>query len=205
MRDKALGLIKILIFGIVIGVLCTWLVYWRLPQLLCYAVYDVCGSDLYQKEDREMDPGTYLVEHFVPRYRYLTGVYIHVNQNDSGNIVIGRLLDSRQRVLAESGFAPGDEYFKFDQWVSTEEEYQLEIMFPGGNGGAVTTTFGPEDIGPDEHRALYVNGERVGEAVYAEYIYGTYSRKLLAFWFLVLFLGGMMIGDTVLHRKNIIN
>ena len=206
MRDKFIGLAKILIFGIAIGVLCTGLVYRCLPQYLCYVVYDVCESDLYQKENREMEPGAVLVEHFVPRYRYLTGICIHVDRKSSrgnGNIVIGRLLDSKQRVLAESSFAPEEPFFEFEfnRWVSTEEEYQLEIIFPEENGSAVMTTFGPEGIGPDEHRTLYVNGERTGEAVYAEYIYGTYSRKLLAFWFLIFFLGGMMIGDTVLHRK----
>lgn len=207
MRDKSLGLAKLVIFGIIFGMLCTGLVYWRFPRFLCYAVYDVSESDLYQKENREMAPGTCLVEYFVPRYRYLTGVHIHVNQKrkeDSGNIVTGRLLDSKQRVLAQSGFAPEDEFFefKFNRWVSTDEEYQMEIIFPEENGSPVITTFGPEDIGPDEHRALYMNGERSGEAIYAEYVYGTYSRKLLAFWFLVFFLGGMMIGDTVLYRKQ---
>ena len=207
MKDKLMGLTQMLIFGIVIGVLGTFLVYRQFPQFLCYTVYDVTQSDLNEKANHNMEPGTNLVEHFVPRNNYLMGVRIHVERDgieEEENIVIGRLLNSDGKVLVESSFKPQDEFFEFefDKWVDTEEQYQFEIFFPEENATAIATTFGPPDIGPDEHRALYIEGVCAEEAIYAEYVYGTYSRKLLAFWFLVFFLGGMMIGDSIFYKKN---
>lgn len=207
MRNKIIGLIQLLIFGMVIGVVGTCMVYRQFPQFLCYAVYDVKASDLYQKDNQEMAPGSSLTESFVPRYDYLTAVRIHVEREgieEAENVVIGRLLNAEQKVLAESSFRPQDEFFEFEfnKWVDTEKEYKLEIVFPEENDTAIETTFGPADIGPDEHRALYVDGAYADAALYTEYVYGTYSKKLLAFWFLIFFLGGMMIGDAILYKKN---
>lgn len=205
MKKRAYGLAVILIFGMVTAGICTGILYRCFPQFLCYAVYDVCASDLYQREDRLMEPGSSLVEAFVPRYPYLTGIRIQVDRagsGDHGNVIIGRLLDPGRKTLAESRFAPEDAFFefRFDRWVRVGEEYRLEVIFPEENKTAVPTTFGPKDIGPEEHRALYIDGEKAGQAVYAEYIYGTYSKKLLAFWFFVFFLGGTLLGDTVWSR-----
>ncbi len=207
MRDKIKGLIPLLIFGIVVSVVGTCIIYRQFPQFLCYAIYDVKASDLYESENRQMVPGDSLEECFIPRLDYLTAVRIHVERDgieEADNIVIGRLLDSKQKVLAEADFAPQDEFFEFEfhKWVDTKEEYKLQIVFPEENATAVATTFGPADIGPDEHRTLYVNGVQDDSAIYTEYVYGTYSKKLLAFWLLIFFLGGMMIGDAVLYKKN---
>lgn len=210
MRDKIKGLIPLLIFGIVISVVGTCIIYRQFPQFLCYAIYDVKASDLYESGNRQMVPGDSLEESFVPGFDYLTAVRIHVERDgieEADNIVIGRLINAKQKVLAEASFMPKDEFFEFefDRWVDTGEEYKLQIVFPEDNATAITTTFGPADIGPDEHRALYVNGVQDDGAIYTEYVYGTYSKKLLAFWLLIFFLGGMMIGDAVFYKKNIKN
>lgn len=207
MKEKMIGLTRIMIMGIALGVLGTFLVYWQFPQFLCYTVHDTSQSDLYQKISHEMEPGTNLVEHFVPRNKYLTAVRIHVKREENEgeeDIIIGRLLNAEKQVLAESSFRPQDEFFefKFHKWVNTTKEYQMEIIFPKENSHAITTTFGPSDIGPSEHRALYIGDVCSEETIYAEYIYGSYSRKLLAFWFLIFFLGGIMIGDALFCKKN---
>ena len=207
MRDTIWGLTRIVMTGLIMAALGTGIVYWKLPQFLCYAVYDVKQSDLYQKEERGLEPGTKLQEYFVPTNRYLKAVRIHVDRASSkgqNNIIRGRLLDSKQKRLASASFMPEDEFFqfKFNTWVNTEREYQLQIDFPAENGSAVVTTFGPGDIGPEEHRKLYINGEQAEDAVYAEYVYGTYSKKLLVFWMLIFFLGGMAAGDAFFSEKQ---
>lgn len=50
---------------------------------------------------------------------------------------------------------------------------------------------------------LSIDGSPSGKELYAEFIYGTYSRKLLAFWFIVLFTGGFMIGETILYKLTL--
>lgn len=188
--------------GLIFSILCTGIVYWYFPQYLCYAVYGVSEGDLYQSEEEKMVPGTLLTEYFVPCNRYLTGVAIGVQREDNDNAVMGRLLDGQGKVLAEDQFALNDtDYrFLFDKWVKPGQQYQLEILFPESNQSAVILTFGPEGTGAGEHIGSYAGGEPLDEVPYISYIYGTYSRKLLAFWFSVLFLGGFMIGETILYK-----
>lgn len=207
MKDKIKGLIPLLIFGIVVSVVGTCIIYRQFPQFLCYAIYDVRASDLYESRMRQMAPGDSVEESFVPSFDYLTAVRIHLDRDgieDADNMVIGRLLDSEEKILAEDSFVPQDEFFEFEfhKWVDTEAEYKLQIVFPKENTTVIETTFGPADIGPDEHRSLYVNGVQDNGAIYTEYVYGTYSKKLLAFWLMIFFLGGMMTGDAILYKKN---
>ena len=204
MKEKMFDLGKMFAFGLISAILCTCVIYFFFPQYLCYAVFAVNTSDLYQKEDRDIYPGAKFVEYFSPQSNYLTGIGINVLRENREDVVVGRLLDDRQRVLAESQFTLQDvSYeFEFNKWVKPGERYLLEIVFPEENENAITTTFGPVDIGPNEHVALYVGDNQMEEALYTRYIYGTYSKKLLAFWFLVFFLCGMVVGETIINIRR---
>lgn len=202
MVNKWRNLVLLIAGGIAFSVLATGIMYRFFPQYLCYAVYGVSESSLDQAEEAGMASGTRLTERFVPRYRYLTGVNIGVRREETDDVIIGRLLDGQGKVMAESRFALSDtEYiFPFHKWVEPGQQYQLEILFPEDNQNEVMVTFGSEVSGAEEHVMSYMEGEPLDRVLYICYIYGTYSRKLLAFWFIVLFTGGFMIGETILSR-----
>lgn len=210
MRSRLTELIKLFIFGVIIGGVCTCILYFIFPQFLCYTVYVVTGSNLSGIENREVNPGTCLVEEFTPQYNFLTGIIISVRREDSNDIIVGKLYNDRQRLLAKDQFTLRDTSYEFGfyQWVTPGEKYRLEITFPEKNNNAVVTTFGSEDIGTLEHISFYIDGIQRQDAFYIQYVYGAYSRKLLAFWFLVFFLGGLSIWDTARfllgrRRKNV--
>jgi len=188
--------------GIVFSVVSTGIMYRFFPQYLCYAVYGVSDGELYQAEEKGMAPGTLLTECFVPQNGYLTGVSVGVRREENDNMVIGRLLDGQGKVMDECYFTLKaiDYSFLFNEWVEPGQQYKLEILFPESNQSAVMVIFGPEGSGADEHIISYVEGNPSDKELYAGYIYGTYSRKLLAFWFIVLFVGGFMIGETILYK-----
>lgn len=207
MKSKWRKLALLTAGGLVFSILCTGIMYWYFPQYLCYAVYGVSEGNLYQAEEEKIAPGTLLTECFAPCNRYLTGVAVGVQREDNDNAVTGRLLDGQGKVLAEDQFTLRDvDYrFLFDKWVEPGRQYQLEILFPESNQSVISLTFGPEDSGAGEHIGSYIGENPLDKAPYICYIYGTYSRKLLAFWFIVLFLGGFMAGDTILYKITIHN
>ncbi len=191
--------------GMIFSALSTGIMYHFFPQYLCYAVYAVGKGNFYQLGTKEMAPGTSLTECFSPQFGFLTGINIGVKREENENTLIGRLLNEEGRVMAESQFTlkDADYSFLFYKWVDPERQYQLEILFPESNQGAVTVTLGTGDSGADEQTGLYVDGNPSNKELYAEFIYGTYSRKLLAFWFIVLFTGGFMIGETILYKLTL--
>lgn len=202
MTNKWRKLVLTVMGGIVFSIALTSIMYRFFPQYLCYYVYDVSENNLYRTAEKEMFPGMFLTESFIPQYHYLTGIKIELGREDNDNMIIGRLLDGQGKIMAENRFTLRDmEYkFSFNKWVDPGQEYQLEIIFPEQNQGSVTVTFGSGDSGSEEHENSYINGTLSEDALYIRYIYGTYSRKLLAFWLIVLFLGGFMIGDTILYK-----
>ena len=207
MNNKMRKLSLLLIGGIVFSVLSTGIVYRFFPQYLCYTVYDVSEGNLYQKEELEMSSGSLLTERFVPTNDYMIGIDIGVKREENANEfneneLIGRLSDDHGRTIAESSFTVRDvEYrFTFHKWVEPGKEYQLDILLPEENQSAVVITFGPGDTVASEHTATYIDGASSDLSPYISYIYGTYSKKLLAFWLLVFFLCGFMIGETVLCK-----
>lgn len=204
MENKWRKLVLLVLGGLIFSTVSTGIMYWFFPQYLCYAVYDVSEGNVYRLEEEEMVPGTLLTEYFVPGNQYLTGVGMEAQREDNDNVVIGRLLDGQGKVVAESQFAlrDADYRFLFHKWVEPEQQYQLEIQFSENNQSAVTMTFGPEDSGAGEHVKSCIGGNPWDKVPYIYYIYGTYSRKLLAFWFIVLFLGGFMIGETILYKRT---
>lgn len=205
MGNKWRNLFLLLAGGFIFGVIFTGIVYRFFPRYLCYAVYDASEGSLYQAKMEGMAPGERLTECFVPRFSYLTGVDVGVNREDNDNVVIGRLLDPQGKIVAESRFTlrAADYTFSFHKWVEPGQRYQLEILFPEENRSAVMVTFGPEASGAGEHQSSYVDGEASDSIPFVRYVYGTYSRKLLAFWFMVLFLGGFMIGETILYKLTL--
>lgn len=202
MDNKWKKLILLMVGGFLFSVIFTGIVYYFFPQYLCYAVYDASEGNLYQAEEEGMASGRRLTEYFTPRHPYFTGVSIGVKREKNDNMVVGRLLDAQGKVVAESRFSLRDADYTlyFHRWVEPGQQYQLEILFPKENQSEVMVTFGPEDSGAGEQEASYVDGEPSDRVPYVCYIYGTYSRKLLAFWFMVFFLGGFMIGETVLYK-----
>ena len=203
MKNKMIKRFLLLIGGsIVFSVLLTGIVYRFFPQYLCYSVYDASEGDVYQKEEAEMNAGSRLTEHFVPQNDYLMGVNIEVRREENDNKIIGRLLDSQGKLIVESSFSVNDAFyeFSFGKWVKSGQEYQLEIVLPEENRSAVMITLGPNDTSASEHRVTYIDGAVSGEALYVRYIYGTYSKKLLVYWLLVLFLCGFMIGEALLYK-----
>lgn len=207
MRNRLTELIRLFMFGVIIGGICTCILYYIFPQFLCYTVYVVTESSLSEIENRAVNPGTCLAEDFTPQYNFLTGIIISVRREDSDDIIVGKLYNDKQRLLAEDQFTLHDSSYEFGfyQWVTPGEMYRLEITFPEKNNNAVVTTFGSEDIGTLEHISFYIDGARRQDAFYIQYVYGAYSRKLLAFWFLAFFLSGISIGDTarfLLERRK---
>lgn len=202
MKNKMRKLTLLLIGGIVFSLLSTGIIYFFFSQYLCFIVYDVGESDLYKKEELEMYAGSQLMEHFVPWNDYLIGVNIGVRREENDNEIIGRLWDNQGKMIAESSFSVRDVAyeFTFQKWVKPGQEYQLEILLSDENQSAVIITFGPNDSGAAEHGITYINGTPLDKALYVRYIYGTYSKKLLAFWLLVFFLCGFMIGETALSK-----
>lgn len=202
MRDKVKKGLLLSVTGFLFGVIFTGIVYRFFPQYLCYAVYGVSESDLYQKEELEMRPGMRLTECFVPQNRYLMKISVGAVRGDSDGVLIGRLSDGQGKVLEECQFALPDLVyeFPFQTWVEPGQQYQLDILASEKNQSAVRIVLGPEDSGAAEHVSSYADGRAVDRVPAIGYIYGTYSRKLLAFWFIVFFLGGFMIGETVLYK-----
>lgn len=202
MKNKMGKLSLLLIGGIVFSVISTGIVYRFFPQYLCYDVYDVSAGDLYQKEELEMYSGSQLKEYFVPSYDYLIGVSIGVKRENNDSEIIGRLLDNKGKTIAESSFLVRDVAydFMFQKWVEPGQKYQLEILFPEENQRAVVITFESDESASTEHNVTYIDGNLSDKVPYICYIYGTYKKKLLAFWMIVLFLCGFMIGETILYK-----
>lgn len=207
MNSKMRKLSLLIAGSFVFSLLSTAIVYRFFPQYLCYTVYDVSEGDLYQIEELEIYPSGHLMECFLPTNDYLMGADIAVKREENGsefkdNELIGRLLDNQGRKIAESSFSVRDiNYrFTFQEWVKPGQEYRLEITLPEENQSAVVIISGPCDTAASEHTVTYIDGELSDISPYISYIYGAYSRKLLVFWLLVLFLCGLMIGETILYK-----
>ncbi len=203
MNNIKTGLL-LLIGAAFFGMIFTAVLYGFFPQYLCYAVYDVSEGGFYQREELELAPGTWVTEYFVPQNKYLTGVSIGVVREENQNVLVGRLSDSGGEILEERRFAltEVDYEFPFQRWVKPGEQYRLDILFPEENQSSVTIIAGEENMGAVEHISSYIGELPLENALGISYVYGTYSRKLLVFWFLVFFLGGLMAGETILHALS---
>lgn len=220
MKNSLKILTGLMVFSLITALLGTFVVYRFFPQYLCYAVYDVHESNLYQKQDKAVEPGSLFSEYFTPQNSYLKSMVLNVSRTSSqeekeaddargnlGDFVDGQLLDSSGKILAESKIMLTDIQentfctFSFETWVDTGQQYQLSVSFP--ESPDLMITFGAEDSGPSEHNALMINGTESKDNLYLQYVYGSYSKKLLLFWFLILFLSAYLAGENFINDTKI--
>ena len=126
MKDKLMPIIKLTLVSCCVSLLCTVCVYNFFPQYLCYIVYDVHESHLYEKEDRQIAANAQYVETFVPTCNYIKVIAFNLKERDenavSGKVIEGKLVDAKGKILAEDGYvlkeSPNDIYceFQLEQW-----------------------------------------------------------------------------------------
>ncbi|MCH5343496.1 MAG: hypothetical protein J1E64_05600 [Acetatifactor sp.] len=211
MKNNRRGLVETGIFlfcALLIGVLGTFAIYRLFPQYLCYTVQNVHASELYDRQDLELSKAVRYMEYFTPTGDYIKSIFINLRgntQNDETR-VSGTLLEEGGNVIARSNFEVGDiqdsafREFSIEKWVNAGQVYQFVVDFPAD--ADVSVTFGPEDIGPEEHVSGELDGRNDEGVMYMQYSYGSYSRKLLAFWFLVFTVSAYLIGDCFLFKKK---
>lgn len=187
-----------------IGLVGCIVVYTLFPQLLCRVVQDVHASNLYQKQQMSVDENISYTECFVPQqYSYIKNIILHVvnaeqgkengdmEDDDQFNLHANmELTDDLGRVLIKKkytflGMNEAFIEFPIEKWVIPGKSYKFKVTFT--SNVKVYLTCGPADIGPDEHQVLEIDGEKSEKALYMEYVYGTYSKKLLLFWFCAFF------------------
>lgn len=206
MKNKLIDIIILCIISGVISIACTWCVYNVFPQFLCYAVYDVHESNLQEKEDKPVSGQEY-VETFVPVNSYIKTIAISVTTEDNDDVyedyIVGKLIDNNGKTLAQDKYEISSgmslEYceFEFEKWVMPGEEYQFVLTFPERED--VLVTFCSLDAGPVEHVSLQGGQQSDVENMYMRYVYGTYSKKLLAIWLLGFFIGAYFVVEQISH------
>lgn len=197
MREKMSwkSVAALLLFGAAFTVAATLILYLCFPQFLYQLVYDVHESDLYEREVREVPPGTVFTETFSPAQPFVKAIGLHVERKSTDDEITGKLYDESGRLIAEDSFRLRNVEYAFDfrERLDTDKTYRLEIIVSEHNENPVRLTFGPEGIGPGEHISFGSDGN----ILYMQYIYGTYSRKLLALWALVFAVAGLMLGESI--------
>lgn len=220
MKNSLKILTVLLAFSLITASVGTFAVYQFFPQYLCYAVYDVHESNLDQRQDKAVEPGSRFSEYFTPQNSYLKSMVFNagriVSQEEQeaddangnlGDFVDGKLLDSSGKILAESKIMLTDIRentfctFNFETWVDTGQQYELSIVFPDSQD--LMITFGSEDSGPSEHNVLMINGAESKDNLYLQYVYGSYSKKLLLFWFLIFFLSAYLAGEKFINDTKL--
>lgn len=194
--------------ALLVGFLGTFVIYRFFPQFLCYTVQDVHVSELYDQQELELLENVRYTEYFVPTGDYIKSIYINLRGNTQGDetLISATLLREGGNVIARSKFKIEDiqdtafREFSIEKWVDVGQVYRFVIDFPADAG--VSVTFGPEDIGPEEHIRGELDGRNDGGVMYMQYAYGSYSRKLLAFWFLAFTVSACLIGDCFLDKKK---
>lgn len=192
------------------------LIYKVFTQYLFYEIYNVSETVMAAPMDWEVEAGAQYEECFVPQSDYLKSISINVNQtatlelndtpedyriqavlkDDSGKIVkeagyTVRATDVRERIYCQ---------FHFETWVKPGQPYQLSVIFPENQ--KVSVTFGGETGHPAEHVTLNAAGNEIAEAMFVRYIYGTYSKKLLLLWFMVFFVIGYWLCQSVAEWRS---
>lgn len=211
--------VKVLLIATLFMIFATLVLVWAYPKALYRLTYDVHTSDLYEKQEREIAPGSVLRETFRPQSSFIKTIGIHAARSTSSDSLQCILYDESGKSIARSSFCLQDETYAFtiDKRLDTSKQYVLEITAPTSNQEAITLTFGPADIGPSEHISFEASFEDSFESsyessyevspedgenqplLYMEYIYGTYSKKLLAVWMLCFFTIGLFLGEQLLN------
>lgn len=198
--------LSVLLAGLGVG-----LVYKVFTQYLFYEIYNVSETVMAAPVDWEVAAGAQYEEYFVPQSDYLKSISINVNQtatlelNDAPEDyrIQAVLKDASGKVVREAGYMVKATdvreriycQFNFETWVKAGQQYQLALVFPENQ--KVSVTFGGETGHPAEHVALNTAGNEIAEAMFVRYIYGTYSKKLLLLWFMVIFVTGYWLCQGV--------
>lgn len=212
MKNKSRLLVGLLILSLASALAGTVVIYKFLPKYLFQSVYIVHESGIGgESELTKIEENTQYTEYFYPTEPYLKSIVLHMGstgeepRNLDRNMTVNmKLLRDDGKVLAQSNLpleAVGGlayQEFSLESWVGVGKEYRALITFPERSDLHITAS--KEEIGPEEHSALLINGEKSEETLYMQYLYGTYSKKLLMLWFLVFFVGIFMIGEYGIYR-----
>lgn len=202
---REIGLLSLC--ALLIGVFCTFILYRFFPQYLCYTMQDIHASDPYERSDLGLSKGMRYTEYFTPTGDYLKSILINLRGNVEGDetLMSWTLLEEDSSVVAKSSVPVGDIVdsvfyeFSIEKWVKNGQVYQFIIEIPADEG--VSVTFGPADIGPEEHVNSLLNEGNDESVMYMQYSYGSYSRKLLIFWFLIFTVSAYLIEECFWHRR----
>lgn len=208
MSDNKKHLLCLVVVSLLTGILGTLAVYRYFPQYLCYTVRDAYTSDLYESREQTLGSGLEYTEIFVPRESYVMSIIIRLTgtAEQSQKVITGKLINEEGKVIGSSKTLIGrveNSVFceiPIGKWLKPGERYRLAIVFPEEEELAVT--MGPGDIGPDEHIGAEIDGEPAENSLYLQYVYGSYSKKLLGVWFLVFCLSGYLLGECFLFRTG---
>lgn len=216
MKSKLKTMLILSVFAIVVAGFGTALVYKVFSQYLFYEIYNVSESIMTTPQDREITAGTQYDEYFIPQSDYIKTIGININQvatlelndNPESYRIIGILKDETGATIKETCYTIKAEdvreriycRFNFETWVKTGRQYRLSIVFPQNQN--VSVTFGGDTGHPAEHVALRADGSEIAEAMYLQFIYGTYSKKILLLWFMVFFLTAYWIGQIIWEMKT---
>ncbi len=204
MENKRKAMVKtgsFLLCALLAGLLGTFVLYRWFPQYLCYTVQDVHAGELYERREATLSQGLDYTEYFVPAEGYLKSILVNLTGETSADrtLVRGTLSAEDGSVIARSSFRIGDVAgsaygeFPIEKWVPVGQTCRFTVSFPENT--KVSVTFGPEGIGPEEHVSCEWAGKDDGSVMYMRYSYGSYSRKLLAFWFLVFAVSAGLLAD----------
>lgn len=200
MKNSRRTLASLLILSFIIALLGAAVLYKVFPETLFKIVYIVHESGGTEEEliSKNIERNSQYIEYFHPEESYLKSIVLHMgclgdssqdsNRNMAVNIKLlkndGTIL-TEKNLLLESMKGLRSQEISVESFVETGQEYRILITFP--DSGNLFITAGLKEIGPGEHVRLIINGEKAEETLYIQYIYGTYSRKLLMMWFLVFF------------------
>lgn len=191
-------IIAICISGVFITVLEMAICFFFFPKYICQTINIVNTSEIVEESWFKVSEKMSLSEEFNPNYQYLECINIHVGENEEGNLLLGRLTDEKGKVLeehimkAKKGFVS----FQIQRWVSKEKKYVFLVEGCEGNKGEIPITFGETVVGSVEHISSWVGDDISKGVLWTQYVYHTYSKKLLLAWFFVFMTISFMILDT---------
>ena len=200
MKGKWIRAAVMLLFATVFTLLTTVILYTCFPHLLYRLTYDVYESDLYESRSREVYAGECFTQTFSPKYPFVMAIGLNVERKNRTDEIIGRLYDDSGKLIAEDSFNLMDENYNFSfmKRLDTDKTYKLEVLISENNKNPINLILGLEDTGSSEHISFEDSDEISGEILYTQYIYGTYSKKLMALWMLVFAVTGLILAESVL-------
>lgn len=183
----------------ILALLFTCTCFYFFPQYICTTVYLVNASEVAGEDWKNIWEDSTFTEEFIPKQKYLTSIGFHVGENEEGNLLLGKLCDISGKVLAEhivkaeKGFVT----FEIQKWVDTDEKYTFSVTGHESNTGVVPITFGETVKGSEEHVLSWEDGIASRGNLWTQYVYSTYSKKLLLLWFAAFLVVSFWIMEIV--------